>query len=332
MDSIECIDKLDFESDRLKTLVKDKEGFRSVVLHGREGVGKRARAYAILEALHGEDTNKIKKLSVPFYENKKCILNCFYTPFHLELDPSIYSGKDFQVLRQLVPIKKNMHFFNSKCPFYIYIIHNVDLLSSQAQRYLHYGVERGERVRFIFTTKNFSKLPNRMQNSLVVHRIRGPSKGEVKKIFTKMGEEYGVKVSKLAVDKILGKIVDPDNLKEAVYLFHLSYRTGKYMDYKLLWQECSESVIDFIKNGTVNEKVWLQLRELLIKLLLSSFTGTQLVKYIMRELIKEERYTESIVELVDLCARYENRMNGTGKDIVHLEALIIQLKLVLIKL
>lgn len=328
--SPKTIDQLDYgDTELLKNLCTPPNSFRSTIIYGRNGVGKRTRAYCILNQLYGDEPNKSSISRIPLESNKRVTIQIRYSMYHLEIDPTEYNNKEFQVLAQLIDIKKQLYFVDSsRCKYYTYIIHNVDRLSIQSQRFIVQAIERGTNIRFILLTNNYGLLPNKMQSSTVKVRVSGPNKSELKKIFGKIGEKEGFKVSKLAVDRILNKMISGDSIKEALYLFQLSYRCGKFMEYKQLWHENLECIIALVSKFNpkmVNEKFWLDLRELLIKTLLSSFEASNAIKYMLNHFISDVSYKDIWLQIIDSAALFESRMDGSGKDLVHLESFIINL-------
>lgn len=333
--SPKTIDQLDYgDTKLLKSLCTPPNSFRSTIIYGRNGVGKRTRAYCMLNKLYGDEANKSSISRIPLESNKRVTIQIKFSLYHLEVDPTEYNNKEFQVLSQLIDIKKQMYFVDSsRCKYYTYIIHNVDKLSIQSQQFIVQAIERGTNIRFILLTNNYGLLPSKIRSSTVKIRINGPNKGDIKKIFTNIGEKEGFKVSKLAVERIMNKMINHDSIKEALYLFQLSYRSGKFTEYKQLWHENLECIIALVSKFNpkmVNEKFWLDLRELLIKTLLSSFEASNAIKYILNHFITDIKYKEIWLKIIDCAALFESRMDGSGKDLVHLESFIINLTQILL--
>lgn len=328
------IDQLDYGNKKiLYNCTTPPNSFRSLIIHGRKGVGKRTRAYTVLNNLYGNQVNELKSSKVPLNGNKRVIVQFKYSFYHMEINPILYNNKEFQVLSQLIDIKKQNYFVDdTRCKYYTYLIHNVDKLSIQSQKFIIQAIERGTNIRFILTTNSYSRLPSKMHSTTIKIKVGGPTKNDLKNIFTKIGNAEGFKVSKLAVDRIISKMINPDSIKEALYLFQLSYRGGKFMEYKQLWQENFDCIILLIckfNPKLVNEKFWSDLRELLIKTLLSSFSGTDAIKYILRVFVNDKKYLDNWLDICNYASLYESRMDGSGKDLVHLETFIIRLSFLL---
>lgn len=334
--SPKTIDQLDYGDKKLLNALCDPpNSFRSTIIYGRKGVGKRTRAYCILNKLYGDEVNKSSTSKIPLKSNKRVNIQIRFSMYHLEIDPTEYNNKEFQVLSQIIDVKKQMYFVDSsRCKYYTYIIHNVDKLSVQSQKFIVQAIERGTNIRFILLTNNYGLLPSKIQTSTVRIRLSGPNKGEIKNIFTQIGDKEGFKVSKLAVDRILNKMINQDSIKEAFYLFQLSYRSGKFTEYKQLWNEnldCIISLVSKFNPKMVNEKFWLDLRELLIKTLLSSFEASNAIKYILNYFINDIKYKDNWLDIINCASLFESRMDGSGKDLVHLESFIINLSEILLK-
>lgn len=334
--SPKTIDQLDYGDKKLiKSICTPPNSFRSTIIYGRNGVGKRTRAYCMLNQLYGNETNKSSISRIPLESNKRVTIQIRFSMYHLEVDPTEYNNKEFQVLAQLIDIKKQMYFVDSsRCKYYTYIIHNVDKLSVQSQKFIIQAIERGKNIRFILLTSNYGLLPCKMCSSTVQIRISSPTKNDMKKIFEDIGEKEGFKVSKLAVDRILNKMNNQDSIKEAMHLFQLSYRCRKFTEYKQLWHENLECIITLVSKFNpkmVNEKFWLDLRELLIKTLLSSFEASNAIKYILNYFINDIKYKKKWLQIIESAALYENRMDRSGKDLVHLESFIINLSQILLE-
>jgi hypothetical protein len=335
--SPKTIEQLDFgDKDLLKGLCTPPNSFRSTIIYGRKGVGKRTRAYCILNKLYGDDINKNNISSTPLDSNKKISIQFRFSMYHLEVDPTEYNSKEFQVISQLIDIKKQIYFVNNneKCKYYTYIIHNVDKLSIQSKRFIIQAIETGKNIRFILLTSNYGSLPTKMQSSTVKIRVNGPNKVEMKKIFTDICKKERLKITKLEFESIVNNMYNKDSIKEALYLFQLSYRSGKFIEYKQLWNEnlkCIISLITKFNPKSVNEKFWFDLRELLIKTLLSSFEGSNIIKYILNHFIKDIEYKNIWLKIIECSVLFSNRMDGSGKDLVHLESFIINLCNIVIK-
>lgn len=334
--SPKTIDQLNYGDKKLlNNLCNPPNSFRSTIIYGRNGVGKRTRAYCILNKLYGDDLNKSSISKISLKSNKKIKIQIRFSMYHLEVDPTEYNNKDFQVLSQIIDIHKKIYFVDSsKCKYYTYIIHNIDKLSIQSQKFIIQAIEKGTNIRFILLTNNYGLLPSKMQSSTVKIRINGPNKNEIKNIFTDIGKKENFKVSKLAIDRIINKMVNADSIKEALYLFQLSYRSGKFIEYKQLWNENLECIIALVSKFNpkmVNEKFWLDLRELLIKTLLSSFEASDAIKYILNYFINNIIYKDIWLDIINCAALFNSRMDGSGKDLVHFESFIINLANILIK-
>ena len=78
------IDDLDYgNKDLLKKYCTPADSFRSIILYGRNGVGKRTRAYTILNELYGEDVYNNSLGKTTLNGNKKIIINFKYTQLYV---------------------------------------------------------------------------------------------------------------------------------------------------------------------------------------------------------------------------------------------------------
>ena len=317
------IDELSFNnnlSNKLKHI-----GLHNYIIHGCAGSGKLTRVYCQLADIFGKSVNnvKIEKYNL----NKNLEITYKTSNYHIEINPSKYNTNDKNIICNFIgelAVMSNI-ITNS---FKVFIIKDVDKLSNKAQLALKNIIDATYKTsKYILTSVNLNKVILSLKNRFILLRNPLPNNNEVINILKNISNKSGIKTSTRAINIIINNSINSTNsinLINIINLFQLSYITGKYSKYVINNTKYIDDLILVIDKKFIIDNIN-KIRELIYIIYVNNTNISYVISYITNYyigIINDNFYKYKILELG---AKYENKMQKGNKIPLYLETFILNI-------
>ena len=199
------------------------------------------------------------------------------------------------------------------------VLHNIESLSADSLQMLAVFVEKHVNgSRFLFTTKNYNRLCNRLKSQSVFVRIPAASDealcSHIQNIVALEGQ-HALHTKKSIMDSIQHNENHLEPSVNDVQLHNKSSETALF-----------EEIVQTIKRSKGNVSVIKKLRNLVYVLLVNDKSGSYIVKRVTNRLLRDKKATmQHQLNVVRNAAMYEHRSCLSERYVYHLEAFFMSI-------
>lgn len=295
--------------------------FNNLLIYGPPSSGKFTIALSILQDIFGDEiyNRKLEELTLKVGNNNTKNVFIKHSKHHFEVLVNKYVFNDRNSLSAFlstIDSTKNVQ-TNS---FNIVIIRNIDKLSLDMLEYFKRGLEsKYHTIRIIGLSCNSSKM-FKYCNRFSFIRIPSPEKHEMFSFLKEVTKQEQIKLE----DNILNKIVDDSkrDINKLMIILENKILNPKYV-YKDQISEKIKNIIKLMLSKNPNNT--LIIRESLYNLSSSNIEVTVIVKRLLNELLNLKISEEIKFNIISKVAEFDRNICKSYKEIIHLEALIINL-------
>tara|TARA_B100000886_G_C20424964_1_gene493483 strand:+ start:4032 stop:5105 length:1074 start_codon:yes stop_codon:yes gene_type:complete len=298
----------------------------NILVYGNEGSGKNSLIKLFLKRLYGQNIQKLNvKYTINGYGSNNIEVEISQSLYHIEIIPT-NTGLDKYLVQEVIKkyAQKNMLSFNSKIPFKIIWIKNIDNLSYYGQTALRCIMEKYCKIcKFILSGKQITKVIDPLISRCLILRMALPNNTDIMKMLMNIS----VNENKfLSIDEYSDIVLNcNNNIKVAITNLELKYHgidnNESWKDkIKIIIKLMQKILVKDIKQSTINE-----IRDILYKIFITNINGTQIIKELLYQILTNLKDYSLSHEIIDICIHYENSLANGKRSIIHLEAFIFNI-------
>tara|TARA_Y100000590_G_scaffold343714_2_gene392828 strand:- start:28909 stop:29919 length:1011 start_codon:yes stop_codon:yes gene_type:complete len=305
---------------KIKNYFKDDNIFNSV-LFGPNDNGKYTIAKSILYDIYGDDIYNIKETFIKINVNGTYKeIKVYSSIYHYEIYLNNYLLNDRISLSMILSsIAQNMNI--NTLSYNIIIIKNAQYLSMEIISIVKDISEKySNSIRFILTTNNISKLNNVLTNFFYL-RIPKDTNEIFVNYFKHIVEEEDINIKDKELIEIINNKKGIKSILLALENIHLSKKYDNIIKNEMdIWLQDVFNIIIGKKKLDIDK-----LRELIYNIITKNIDKIIIYHYLLDKILSLNLLAEDKNEVIKIIAKYEHRSRISYKDIIHLEALIINL-------
>ncbi|KAK4470573.1 hypothetical protein MN116_006115 [Schistosoma mekongi] len=323
--------KLDYHKKQARSLKKlvESSSFPHLLVYGPSGAGKRTRIMCILRELYGSGVDKLRMEHHTFTNpsNKKVNLSTISSNFHLEVNPSDVGIYDRIVIQELIKNMASTAQLDSgqQKDFKVVVLHEADHLTRDAQHALRRTMEKYiSTCRLILSAESTSKIISATRSRCLPIRVSAPSTDEIIEILKNTARREGHTMPTELARRIA--VASERNLRRALLYAEVARwqhspmlpdQSVQLPDWQAFLSETASAIL-----AEQSPKKILEVRNRLYELLCHCIPPNVIMRGLVDNLLNScDRNLK--LELVQLGAEYEHRLNLGQKPIFHLEAFVI---------
>lgn len=325
---IQNLDDIKFNNFLYKEyLLQLTNNMQNLILHGYECSGKKTFINFLLQKLYGEGclNTKENEYTINNYGSNIVKIKLQQSKFHIVLN-SNNSAIDKYIIQEVIIefCKKNdLYYYKCNVPFKCIIIYKADLLSSQAQFALRRIVEEFTYCRFILICRNICSLIEPIRHRFIEIKFSCPTINEQKNILEEISRLDNITISKTEINNLVK--IGNRNLKKNLFLLECH----KYnISYKCNWILVLDKIFFFLKED-VTDKFY-EIRDLLGELFITNLDSETIMNYLVKKVILEITDQKKLLQILNIIVKYDSRLKIATRYILHLEALIYNISIILI--
>ena len=271
-----------------------KKEIPNMIFYGPDGSGKKSLLYTFLEEKYGIKTEQVKCINKMFKINSKEVeIPYFYSNYHVEIQISDLANYTRNILPQIIKILgSTRNILHNGCK--ILILHGAEKIDSFTQNMLRRFFEiYCKTCRFILLTSQLNQIIKPLQSRCLLIRIPAPSTLQIQSCIPSF--------------------------------------SGSHRNMKMAWIENAFSIqrepieiymYELLKGKKQNPQ------ELIYSLLIKNYNFIQVTKDIY-EILRKELDEEKLYTVIPIISKYSQRLITGTRDILHMEAMLMNLNMIL---
>ena len=292
---------------KLKNII---DNLPNLVIYGPHGTGKTTIAHCILNELFKKEiisTDKIFKIKVNNVNREFTIQSSNY---HFEINLNKYNPlKNKIYFIPLIKLLVNNNEINSECNFRLIIIKNIEYVAD-CQRFIKNIIEKNDNLKLICITNTVNKIWT-FRTLFTFIRIPIPSKNEIGIILDSINNKNNETFLKKNNSSNLSVVL----LKYEIYKKNKNYKDP--IDYYI------KNLLGYILNFNIKNVD--KCRILLYEVLSKNIDFDDFLKKLYFKIIAQPYNRDKKINITNIFIKYTNRISISFKNIVHIEALVIEL-------
>ncbi|KER28248.1 hypothetical protein T265_04851 [Opisthorchis viverrini] len=335
------LQKLDYhqqEAAALKNLV-DSGNFPHLLVYGPSGSGKRTRIMCLLRELYGSGVDRLRTETHNFLtpSNKKVTVSTVSSNFHLEVNPSEVGIYDRVVVQELIKTMASTAQLDSaqQRDFKVVVLHEADHLTKDAQHALRRTMEKYiSTCRLILSAESISKIISATRSRCLPIRVAAPSIDQIVHILKNTARREGQSMPTELAERIAN--ASERNLRRALLLAEVAKWQHSPMsaeqpvqlpDWQVFLAETASAIL-----AEQSPRKYLDFKSALDSVERFALLNTLVTVYASEVFLHFDCLVDNLLgscdgnlklELVQLAAEYEHRLQLGQKPIFHLEAFVI---------
>lgn len=324
------IDEICFHDDIIRQLKKmsGDDSIPHIIFYGPEGSGKKTLINFFLEMIFDKHVHNLSDTNYTVTGSGNIVTQVAIkqSNYHIVIDPNNNNFDRYLIQDVVKEYAKRVPLgvFTKKKNFKIVLINNVDNLSYYAQTSLRRTMENySGTCRFIMWCRSLSKVIDPLRSRCYCLKIRLPTDSELLGLLINISGKEGINVKLKDYDTILE--LSKGNIKKSLWLLEL-YKFGE--NYETDYDDIINDIIKLLL--TCNIKNIFLIRDYMYKIMITNITGSQIIKDIVEKLLEIPFIPfECKMDIVEIAATYEHNLNLGRREIIHLEAFINNIIMVL---
>ncbi|KAG7210401.1 hypothetical protein KM043_011933 [Ampulex compressa] len=322
--------KLDYhleQAEYLKNMVQMGD-FPHLLVYGPPGAGKKTRIMCIIKELYGSGAERLRMETMHFEtpSKKKLDITTISSNYHIEVNPSDVGIYDRVVVMDLVKTTAQTHQIDpsGQREFKVVLLTNVDQLTKEAQHALRRTMEKYvSTCRLILCANSTSRVLPAIKSRCLGIRVPAPPVSAIKSILQTICKREGLSLP----DGLATRLAEASNrnLRRAILMLE-ACKVAQYPftpDQKIAepdWQIYIRNTANMMVTEQSPRKL-LEIRNRLYELLTHVIPCDLIFKGLLQECMKNCD-VQMKLEIANVAAEYEHRMQRGSKPIFHLEAFV----------
>ena len=311
---------------KLKNISED-DGLPHIIFYGNQGSGKKTMINLFLEMIYDKsiyklDDSKYTVISSGNIENEVIVKQ---SDHHIIIEPN-NNNFDRYLIQDIVKEyakKYPLTIFEKNRTFKTVQINYLDNLSYYAQTSLRRTIEKYSKTcRFVMWCYSLSKVIEPLRSRCLCIHVPTQTNDELIKWIFNISVLENIKITPAILNKILD--TSNGNLKDILWKLDL-YKNCNKVDnaYKV----AINALIDEIKgDGDIQT-----IRDYIYKMMITNITSNTIIKDILNIILQttDNLTCEQRTEIIKNASEYEYRLSKGRRDIIHIEAFIISIILII---
>ena len=309
--------------------------FPHLIFYGPPGAGKKTRMSCFLAAFYGDG---VYKSSVQQKEVKVKSSNIQYivtsSNYHLEFNPADLGNNDRNIVSTVIKETASSVQLdpNMQKSFKTIVIHEADKLSKDAQSALRRMMEKySSNMRLILIVNDISNILDPIRSRCFAMRVPIPSKEEIKQVMYDIASKENMgKIEPRFIEEVIDK--NRRNVRGCISALQILFLgEGSEKKFEQPYDESIRKIVGIIMKKKGADGLG-EVRKMVYSLLLIGYSASLINNQLCAELIKDNNITEQQKgEVIHWTNFYNIRVNNGSKSIMHIEALVAKMMLILIK-
>ena len=309
---------------RLKVLSQYSD-LLNIVLYGPEGTGKYTIAKNILSNLYGKDIYKTKEytISVKNSNNTK-EFTILQSNYHFEIGINKYIFNDKNSLSNVLDkLSSNRNIINK---YNIILIRNIDYLSTESLTFFKRKLETiYNNCSFILTCHSISSFCNILKSRFTYVRVPLPESVELIDFLNIIKKKESINVTNTNIKDIVK--ISKNSIPKSLFILEYSLINGKYLKYVDPIKIEIKNLVKLIFSTNVH--MIPKIREGLYSLTVKNIDTNFILKEILKISLKSKCNNKCKQEIISLMASFSHKKCESYKELVHVEALLINIMYVI---
>jgi replication factor C subunit 3/5 len=314
-----------FHKDELELLNKmaTDASIPHIIFYGPTGAGKKTLVKQFLEKLYN-DKSVHKLIDTPYKvysgNNKPSDVIIKQSNYHIIIEPN-NNNFDKYLIQYVVKEyakKEPLCVFTEEKPFKIVLINNIDNLSYYAQTSLRRTMEKySSTCRFIMVCKSLSSVIDPIRSRCFCFKINSPTNFELTKLILNVTYQEHMTLQLSEFNKILK--FSEGNIKQVLWFLQMAKLDMKQTT---LYDASIKTIFDKLLSNDLEEI--LSIRMLIYNIMITNITGIQIMKDILKKILKSKKVNETCkLNVAEYAAKYSHNLTRCRREIIHLEPFII---------
>jgi replication factor C subunit 3/5 len=305
------------------------DNFQHLIVYGLNGCGKEFLVNKLVENIYGIKGSKTQEVEyiINGYGNTKTKVMIKQSNNHIIIEPN-NNGFDKYLIQEIIQEYAKTEILNicyNMNKFKIVIIDKIDNLNYYAQTSLRRTMEKYSKTcKFIFISNQLSKIIEPLKSRCLCIRVPLPTDAEIINVILKISAKENIKLTYNDIQNIIQNC--NSNINKAIW----------QLEYKKLSCDIShnwESLIDEIaillttkvkKNSDINNII-IKCRQQFYTLYITNIDLNLVISKLMTRIIVLIDDNSIRYKIINLTSEYQFRMVNGTRQIIHLEAYILNI-------
>lgn len=293
----------------------------NTVIYGRNGVGKYTLCKCILYNIYGNEISNMKKITMKIQKNNNTKeIDIYASKYHYEILLNSYICNDKVSILKLInrlAETKNVSTNDLK----VILIKNADELLHNNNTFKNIIEKYSNTCRFLITVNSISKISKALTSFFMCIRIPTPKYNDIFNLVKYIANEEKYLIKDNEIHNLI--IKSENNINKLLIFLEISFATGEYVEYKDEINEKIDNLVTLILSNKSNniEKIRKSLYEITSKNISKKYLFNTIYKRIQNKI----KNTNILIKIVECIALYNHRSTISYRDIIHLEACLINI-------
>jgi replication factor C subunit 3/5 len=306
------------------------ENLQHLILYGLNGCGKEFLVNKLVESIYGVKGSKTKEVEyiINGYGNTKTKVLIKQSNNHIVIEPN-NNGFDKYLIQEIIQEYAKTEILDicyNMNKFKIVIIDKIDNLNYYAQTSLRRTMEKySKSCKFIFISNQLSKIIEPLKSRCLSIRVPLPTDAEIINVVLKISIKENINITFKDIQIIL-KNCD-SNINKAIW--YLEYKKlgleNKNNNWENLIDEISILLTNKIKKNSDINNIIVKCRKIFYILYITNIDLNLVISKLMEKLIELVDDNRVKYEIISLTSQYQFRMINGTRQIIHLEAYILNI-------
>lgn len=307
--------------EKLKKISVDDE-MPHIIFYGNQGSGKKTMINLFLEMVFGKSIYKLdnSKYMVTSSGNIENEIFVKQSDHHIIIEPN-NNNFDRYLIQEIVKEyakKYPLCIFEKSKKFKVVQINHLDNISYYAQTSLRRTIEKYSKTcRFVTWCYSLSKVIEPLRSRCLCIQVPTQTDGELIQWMYNIIRLENINMSPLTMNKIIDS--SDGNLKNILWKIDMyKYCNKVYNSYEIALVELVEEIF---KNNDI--KI---IRDYVYKMMITNISSNVILKNILDNILKKLENCGDVglsIEIIEHAAEFEYRLSKSRRDIIHIEAFIM---------
>lgn len=320
--------------ERLKTIQDNSlryANFHHLIVYGPEGNNKEYIVNRLLQKIYGEKMVQLQDVeyTISGYSNTKTKVVIKQSNCHIMIEPN-NNGFDKYLIQEIIQDYAKteiLTILKYKKLFKIVVIDKIDNLSYYAQASLRRTMEKYANIcKFIFISNQLSKIIEPIKSRCILIKVPLPQNKEIVKTLLEISTKEKIKLKKDELELIINKV--DNKLNNAIWLleFKKNNMKIKYESWKYILDDLIGKIMLSKKyNNNYIKNIIMIIRETVYILFITNINFQLIIRTILKKLLEYDLPINIKYNIINSTSIFENRISQGTRNVIHLEAYIIQI-------